>query len=419
MVYRFLSWQDYRQSNEEINKQLLYKADMNRDSKQWINVYSGTNLEMEDGSNSAATLIQPGTYHPFNRSQCSKSIRRKYLRAVFKSGEFNISSKATKGVKVFSNYFCLLLETRWRWTLLHFFAAFSCIWLFFGLIYYIISYNHGDFLEENLPPNQNISGFTPCVKNIYGFTSTFLFSVEVHTTVAYGKRAITLECANTIIAMCLQCIVSSFFQAIMVGILFAKLTRPRARTQTILFSKHAVIHLRNDKFCFIFRVGDMRKSRILNIQPKAYVIRLDTDNDSFNVTEQIELKLDFDECESAFFLWPITVVHVIDANSPFYRLSAADLLCCKMEIVVVFEGIIESTGQPVQARSSFTEYDILWGQRFVSMVGFNFDKLMYHVDFSKLSDVQRVDTPLCSPNEYDYLLNKFSDSVTLSSKYEF
>lgn len=301
----------------------------------------------------------------------------------------------------------LLVEARWRWTLLNFFTAFTCNWLFFGFIYWIISYNYGDFNEDHLPPNQNITGFTPCIKNVYGFTSTFLFSVEVHTTVAYGRRAITLECPETITAMCLQCIVSNIFQSIMVGILFAKLTRPRARTQTILFSKNIIVNVRNDKFCLIFRVGDMRKSRILNIEPKAYVLKFNTDSNVLDGSEQIELKLDIDECESIFFLWPVTVVHVIDEKSPFYGLSAADLLCTRLEILVIFEGIIESTGQPVQARSSFTELDILWGHRFVPMVGYNFKNTLYDVDFSKLSEVRQVDTPLCSPNEYEHILLMF------------
>lgn len=310
------------------------------------------------------------------------------------------------------------METRWRWTLLNFFTAFTCIWLFFALIYWGISYNHEDFSDDHLPPYQNDTEFVPCIKNIYGFTSAFLFSIEVHTTVAYGRRAITLECPQTIIAMCLQCIVSSIFQAIMVGILFAKLTRPGARTQTMLFSNQAVINMRNDRFCLIFRVGDIRKSRILNIQPKAYVIQLNTDCYELDSTEQIELKLDMDECESTFFLWPVTAVHVIDEKSPFYRLSAADLLCSQLEVVVVFEGIIESTGQPVQARSSFTEFNIRWGYRFVPMVGFNVDKMVYDVDFSKLSEVQQVDTPLCSPNEYYQVVDMFFDETNASSNYE-
>ncbi|CAH2094238.1 unnamed protein product [Euphydryas editha] len=376
---------------------------MSEDKKSWTYHYSESNQDTK-GYSSGALLVEPGTYYPCKRTSNPKAIRRKYLRAVFKNGELNIYRAPTKVFKILSNYFILLVEARWRWTLLIFFTAFICNWLLFGFIYWIISYNHDDFDENHLPPNQNITGFTPCIKNIYGFTSTFLFSVEVHTTVAYGKRAITLECSDTITAMCLQCIVSNIFQSIMVGILFAKLTRPRARTQTILFSKNIVVNLRNDKFCLIFRVGDMRKSRILNIEPKAYVLKFSADGNVLDDSEQIELKVNIDECESTFFLWPVTVVHVIDEKSPFYGLSAADLLCTKLEIIVLFEGIIESTGQPVQARSSFTELDILWGHRFVPMVNYNYKKMLYGVDYSKLSEVQQVDTPLCSPNEYNHIL---------------
>ncbi|KAM3958850.1 G protein-activated inward rectifier potassium channel 4 [Aphomia sociella] len=222
--------------------------------------------------------------------------------------------------------------------------------------------------------NQNASEWTPCIENIYGFTSTFLFSVEVHTTVAYGKRAITLECPDAIFAMCIQCIFSAIFQSFMIGILFAKLTRPKARTQTILFSKNAIITIRDEKLCMIFRVGDMRKSRILNIKASMYVIKMDIGSNFLDDADQIELKAVLDGCESTFFLWPIAVVHVIDESSPLYRISAADLFCGSLEILVVFEGIIESTGQPVQARSSYTENDIIWGHRFVPLMKYDDSK---------------------------------------------
>ncbi|CAH2046091.1 unnamed protein product, partial [Iphiclides podalirius] len=191
----------------------------------------------------------------------------------------------------------------------------------------------------------------------------------------------------------------------MIGILFAKLTRPRARAQTILFSKYSVIMIRNARFCLMFRVGDIRKSRILNIKPTLYVLKWNTNFGNLQSAEQIELKVEIAECESIFFLWPVHIVHVIDADSPFYSMSAADLLCSKMEILAVFEGIIESTGQPVQARASFTESDILWGHSFVPMVSYKDDQLKFNVDFSKLSNLEQVETPLCSANEYYSLIS--------------
>lgn len=339
-----------------------------------------------------------------------KSHRFHNQRFVFKNGEFNICDNNSSRPNFFSRWFIRMVEARWRWALLHFFVAFTCNWLAFGFIYWILSWAHGDFSEEHLPPNQNATDWTPCVNNVYGFTSCFLFSVEVHTTVAYGKRSITLECPGLITTMCFQCIICQIFQAFMIGILFAKLTRPKSRTQTILFSRQAVIALRDGKFCLIFRVGDMRKSRILNIKASVYVLKSGSDDpDSY---EQMDLEVEMDGCESTFFLWPVSIIHVIDSKSPFYDISAADLLLGKLEILAVFEGIIESTGQPVQARTSYTEIDILWGPRFLPMVKRDRLKNKYDVDFSKLCETEKYDTPLCSPCEFYSMisLHEFTDS---------
>ncbi|CAH0400398.1 unnamed protein product [Chilo suppressalis] len=362
----------------------------------------------ESSAQSDSTIVTPGVYYP--RQKIINQIRRdtarhKSARAVLRNGEINTEKFPNQKLSFFSRWFVSMVEARWRWTLLSFFLAFTGNWLFFGFTYWCISLSHGDLIEEHLPHNQNTSDWTPCIEYIYDFTSTFLFSIEVHTTVAYGKRSITLQCPDAIFAMCLQCILSSIFQAFMIGILFAKLTRPKARTQTILFSKHAIISLRDEKLCMVFRVGDIRKSRILNIKANMYVIRLQTELNYLDNNDQIALDADMDSCESSFFLWPISVIHTIDRSSPLYKISAADLLCGKIEILVVFEGIIESTGQPIQARSSYCESDILWGHRYVPMVNYDPKKETYDVDFSKLGETEQFDTPLCSAYEYDHFLS--------------
>ena len=45
------------------------------------------------------------------------------------------------------------------------------------------------------------------------------------------------------------------------------------------------------------------------------------------------------EEDRIFFIWPTTIIHKIDSESPLYRLSAADMFREKFEIVVVLEGI--------------------------------------------------------------------------------
>jgi hypothetical protein len=49
----------------------------------------------------------------------------------------------------------------------------------------------------------------------------------------------------------------------------------------------------------------------------------------------------------------MVVVHKIDRDSPLYTISSADLAREKFEIVVILEGVIESTGSTTQARTSY------------------------------------------------------------------
>ncbi|CAB0005852.1 unnamed protein product, partial [Nesidiocoris tenuis] len=65
-----------------------------------------------------------------------------------------------------------------------------------------------------------------------------------------------------------------------------------------------------------------------------------------------------------FLIWPTTVVHEIDSDSPLYEVSAADMINERFEIIVILEGTTESTGQTTQARTSYVASEILWGHRF-------------------------------------------------------
>jgi len=60
----------------------------------------------------------------------------------------------------------------------------------------------------------------------------------------------------------------------MVGIVFAKMARPKQRSQTLMFSRNAVICRRDGQLCFMFRVGDMRqKSHLIGATIRTRFIR--------------------------------------------------------------------------------------------------------------------------------------------------
>lgn len=60
----------------------------------------------------------------------------------------------------------------------------------------------------------------------------------------------------------------------MVGIVFAKMARPKQRKQTLLFSRNCVICQRDGYLSLVFRVGDMReKSHLINATIRLYLIQ--------------------------------------------------------------------------------------------------------------------------------------------------
>ncbi|XP_018561491.1 G protein-activated inward rectifier potassium channel 3 isoform X2 [Anoplophora glabripennis] len=336
------------------------------------------------------------------------NARRIRKRVVFKHGDCNVvqGNVAKRRRKYLQDIFTTLVDAQWRWTLLVFAMNFFVSWLLFAVVWWMIVFTHGDLNEENLNGNST-EPWQPCISNIHGFTSCFLFSVETQHTIGYGVRTTTEECPEAIFVMCIQSICGVMIQAFMVGVVFAKLSRPKKRTQTLLFSRHAVINHRDGVPCLMFRVGDMRKSHIIEAHVRAQLIRHKVTKEGEHLPFfQTELKVrdkvggDGEE-DKIFFIWPTTIVHKIDSKSPLYNMSANNLLRERFEIVVMLEGVIESTGMTTQARSSYLPSEILWGHRFQSLITFKKDSGEYEVDYALFNNTVEVDTPLCSARELD------------------
>ncbi|XP_049800395.1 G protein-activated inward rectifier potassium channel 3-like isoform X1 [Schistocerca nitens] len=360
---------------------------------------------------SQALLIPVARYR-----QTRFSSRRVRKRVIFKNGDCNVvqGNVAKRRRRYLQDIFTTLVDAQWRWTLLVFAMNFVLSWLAFAVIWWLIVLSHGDLEPEHNEKvaaalGRNLSdvdaGWRPCVRDVSGFASCFLFSVETQHTIGYGSKHTTEECPEAIFVMCLQSIVGVMIQAFMVGIVFAKLSRPKKRTQTLLFSRHAVICQRDGFHCLMFRVGDMRKSHIVEAHVRAQIIRRKvTKEGELLPYSQQELRVGGDgEEEKIFFIWPTTIVHRIDKWSPLYPLSASEMLRERFEIVVILEGVIESTGMTTQARSSYLPSEILWGHRFEPLVTFKKETGEYEVDYSLFNNTYEVETPLCSAKALDEL----------------
>ena len=186
-------------------------------------------------------------------------------RLVYKNGECNVSRANIKKrrQRYMADIFTTLVDIKWRWNLLNFVLAFILSWMIFALAWWLICFSHGDFANYvgSEPHDEQSNGerrLAPCVEEVYDFTTALLFSIETQQTIGYGSRRTNPHCPEAILVMMCQSCFGVIIQALMTGLVFAKLSRPKKRAETLLFSKNAIVCKRDGQLCLLFRVGDMR-----------------------------------------------------------------------------------------------------------------------------------------------------------------
>lgn len=341
-------------------------------------------------------------------------------RFVKKNGQCNVvfSNMEDKPRRYLADIFTTCVDIRWRYLLLIFCSTFLISWFIFGMIFYFVSLAHGDFDEHprmGSPLGSVIGGglgtgagegvveqreWKPCLLHVQGFVGAFLFSIETQTTIGYGWRCVTEECPVAVLTVVVQSIVGCIIDSFMIGTIMAKMARPKKRNQTLLFSHNAVIALRDGKLCLMWRVGNLRRSHIVEAHVRAQLIRpYVTAEGEFIPLEQTDLNVGYDSgIDRLFLVSPLVIVHEIDEDSPLYGMNRADLESDEFEIVVILEGMVEATAMTTQARSSYLSREIRWGHRFEPVIFEDRDR--YQVDYARFHKTYEVSsTPHCSAKE--------------------
>ncbi|XP_053185393.1 ATP-sensitive inward rectifier potassium channel 12-like [Scomber japonicus] len=349
-------------------------------------------------------------------------------RFVKKNGQCNVvfNNMEGKPQRYLADIFTTCVDIRWRYLLLIFTTTFLLSWLLFGLVFWGVALAHGDF-EIRLPMKEGDARSTteegpdewrPCILHIQGFIGAFLFSIETQTTIGYGFRCVTEECPVAVMTVVVQSIVGCIIDSFMIGTIMAKMVRPKKRAQTLLFSHHAVISLRDGKLCLMWRLGNMRKSHIVEAHVRAQLIKPHvTAEGEYLPMEQTDIDVGYDDgLDRLFLVSPLVVVHEINKSSPLYNLSHNDLQKEDFEIVVILEGMVEATAMTTQARSSYLAKEIMWGHRFEPVVFEKGDR--YHVDYSRFHKTYEVpSTPHCSARELSQMMGRGRQSSSSTTSY--
>ncbi|XP_035607301.2 G protein-activated inward rectifier potassium channel 4-like [Oncorhynchus keta] len=334
-----------------------------------------------------------------NRS--GRTLRKQRQRYVEKDGKCNVHhGNVREKYRYMTDIFTTLVDLKWRFNLLVFTLVYTTTWVFFGLIWWLIAYIRGDL------DHTDDGDWIPCVNNLNGFVSAFLFSIETETTIGYGYRVITDKCPEGILLLLVQAILGSIVNAFMVGCMFVKISQPKQRAETLMFSHKAVISVRDSKLCLMFRVGDLRNSHIVEASIRAKLIHSkQTKEGEFIPLNQTDINVGFDTGDDRLFLVsPLIICHEFNEGSPFWEISQEQLEREEFEVVVILEGMVEATGMTCQARSSYLDSEVMWGERFTPVL--SLEEGFYEVDYESFHHTYPTPTPTSSARELVELAKK-------------
>ncbi|KAK9825397.1 hypothetical protein WJX81_000403 [Elliptochloris bilobata] len=227
-----------------------------------------------------------------------------------------------------------------------------------------------------------------CITNIQGFPMAFLISVATQQTIGYGNSAPN-NCWGPVVVVTAQTLVGVFLDAVVIGVIFARISHPKYRGRTIAISDSAVIARRDGILKFMFRVADFRRTPVVEPKAKAYLYTWGqgrtTSEGEFIPVRVEELNIGYID---GMLLLPLIIEHTIDERSPLIGHTFESLMAADAEIIVTFEATTEF-GNPFLTRQSYLPNEIHWGHQFAQMIHAPADGgTNYIVDISRLHDVE-------------------------------
>ncbi|KAJ3656134.1 hypothetical protein Zmor_015232 [Zophobas morio] len=308
-------------------------------------------------------------------------------RIMNKRGRLNVYlyKIPEKSIRYVRDLWNTLVNMRWRWLMLTVSLINVIAYFSFAELFLLDAWVSGDF--NSLPSEPK------CINGVHNFTSFFMLGIETITTTGYGYFHPTEYCYLVWLILTCSTLVTIFIDGAFISVVYVKMSRPAIRINHTMFSKKAVISLRNGKLCLIFRINDSTGKHWIGSQVRLFLITQKVSVEGELLPNYInELKL----VPHGILFWPLEIIHEIDSESPLWNISAQNLMLTKFELVATLTGNSVLTGQTSKSQTSYLNDEIQWGYWFSPCLSYNYVKNEYTVNKKKFDTTVLLDTPLCS-----------------------
>ncbi len=214
------------------------------------------------------------------------------------------------------------------------------------------------------------------------FWDAFFFSVQTMGTIGYGTMSPRNAAANVLVT--LESMAGLLGLAVATGLVFAKFSRPKAR---VMFSRVAVISLRDGVPTLMFRVANERANHVVEAQLRVTLLRTEKTAEGESVRKMHDLHLTRGRSPAFILSW--TALHPLTPQSPLHGATPLSLEDQDCEIVITLTGIDETLSQTIHARHSYLARDIIFNARFADLITL-LPNGRRRVDYTRFHDVIEV-----------------------------
>jgi inward rectifier potassium channel len=245
--------------------------------------------------------------------------------------------------------------------------------VFFGVAAVLFMLLNGVFAWLFLLGGHAIANQAPA-----GFLGAFFFSVETLATVGYGDMHPATIYGHLVATI--EIFVGMSSVALATGMIFARFSRPRAR---IVFAKYAVVQPVDGRPTLMVRAANARQNVIMEATARMRMMRSETTPEGLFIRRVYDIPLIRER--HPIFLLGWNVMHVIDESSPLFGETAESLTESRAELLLMIEGVDETTMQTMQARTAWSPDMILWDHQYVDLL--HVEDGITHIDYSVFNKV--------------------------------
>jgi inward rectifier potassium channel len=220
-------------------------------------------------------------------------------------------------------------------------------------------------------------GSAPIANAREGLSDLFFFSVETTSTVGYGDMHPQTDYGH--IVATIENFMGMLLLAMMTGLVFARISRPRAR---VIFARYPVVAAHNGVPTLMFRIANARSNFISEAIAKTWMIGPSESQEGRRLVGFQPMRLVKSENPTFALSW--VLFHPIEADSPLFGVDEETLNASEINFVVSIVGFDETSGQTVHARDVFAAQDVRFGHEFDDII-WSDDSGIRHIDYAKIN----------------------------------